>query len=312
VSATLFAPDQASFWLVDSGEGTQHQLLKKNLTPTKICKVFITHLHGDHCLGLPGLLAMRSMKHGTAPVEIYGPEGIRLLVETALQTTQTFLPFPLAFMELKAGQSYPALVRSGAWTAAAYPLQHRVPCWGFVFTEETPPKFSAEAALAAGVPRGAVIAELARGIRQELTLDDGTVVRRDSLLVRGPLGRKIVILGDTCDSQGIAEAAAGCDLLVHEATFHSSLQERAIASGHSTGPMAAQFAVAVQARQLVLTHFSQRHHTPGAEFTVADIVAESAQLYRGTLLAAADLMDVQVEPHKMNQQAAVTPLVPPR
>jgi ribonuclease Z len=142
------------------------------------------------------------------------------------------------------------------------------------------------------------------------------------------LGRKIVILGDTCDSQGIAEAASGCDvrsrfclsaltqvvsqLLVHEATFHSSLQERAIASGHSTGPMAAQFATAVQARQLVLTHFSQRHHTPGAEHTVADILAESAQHYGGTLVAAADLMDVQVEPHKMNQQAAGSPLVPPR
>lgn len=171
--------------------------------------------------------------------EIYGPEGIRLLVETALQTTQTFLPFALTFVELKAGQSYPALVRSGAWTAGAYPLKHRVPwcvlklrlqltslSWGFVFTEETPPKFSSEAALAAGVPRGSVIAELARGIRQELTLDDGTVVRRESLLVetklgaplltrtqvRGPLGRKIVILGDTCDSQGIAEAASGCDV----------------------------------------------------------------------------------------------------
>jgi ribonuclease Z len=155
---------------------------------------------------------MRSMKHGTAPIvrfstpahidsvqEIYGPEGIRLLVETALQTTQTFLPFAVVFVELNAGQSYPALVRSGAWTAAAYPLKHRVPwyvyqtlcaahltsvcSWGFVFAEETPPKFSADAALAAGVPRGPVIAELARGIRQELTLDDGTVVKRDSLLV---------------------------------------------------------------------------------------------------------------------------------
>jgi hypothetical protein len=119
-----------------------------------------------------------------------------LLVETALQTTQTFLPFTVAFVELKAGQSYPALVRSGAWMAAAYPLKHRVPwcvprmrqqltfsSWGFVFIEETPPKFSADAALAAGVPRGSVIAELARGIRQELTLADGTVVKRDSLLV---------------------------------------------------------------------------------------------------------------------------------
>ena len=107
--------------------------------------------------------------------------------------------------------------------------------------------------------------------------------------------RKLVMLGDTSDATGIAQAATGCDLLVHEATFHSSLADKAVLSGHSTGPMAAKFALGISARRLVLTHFSSRHTGEGVTPGVKEIEQETKEVFGNNVIAACDFMEVTVE-----------------
>ncbi len=120
-----------SYWLFDCGEGTQHRILNSPFKTPKIDKIFITHLHGDHIFGLPGLLCSRSMGGATEPLTLYGPKGLKQYVETVLSVSESYMTYPLNIIEIQAGQ----LFDDGELIVTAYPLDHRVECYGYRIEE---------------------------------------------------------------------------------------------------------------------------------------------------------------------------------
>jgi ribonuclease Z len=328
VACTILRLD-SSFWMFDAGEGTQVQLQRSMVRPGAIDKIFITHLHGDHAYGLPGVLCLigNARTFDEQPIDIYGPAGLRLFLRTALALSRARavpryrvhelhdIPFlhtqfarepppvrvvcaPHAPFELEGRDILPEpfasvdgssslqwrLVEEEHLAVRAAPLQHSVPCVGYVIREaDRPGKLRVDAVL----PRLEQNRELLRaeGVRdprkllrqvkalqpgEVLELPDGTCIREEDALEAPQPGRKVAILGDTCDASPIAQLARGADVVVHEATntymrdFDGAderrFRQQTFAHGHSTPRVAADFATDVGARALVLTHFSQRYH----------------------------------------------------
>lgn len=226
--------------------------------------MLITHLHADHCLGLAALLRSLAVAGHSHRVSVTGPEGIRALVETSHTITCSKIRFPVEYRELSADQlCHRDVVSFGGSGASrvdvtAHWLLHRVPSFGFVFSVPAQVRLDRAKAEALGVAPGPAFGRLARGIDEALA--DGTLVRSTDVTFELTPARKLVVLGDTCDSSAALEAAADCDLLVHEATFDSGLHAKAIERKHSTAQMAGQFAAAIRAKRMILTHFSVRYH----------------------------------------------------
>jgi len=314
-------------FLVDCGEGTRNQLRAAGLNTALISHIFITHLHGDHCFGIPGTLAaIAAARVGTPlasePIQIYGPPALHRLMLASFKAAGLQLSTPVILKtwvfdpakemapapvdpagQLRLGTQPPdqagvvpaeiartwqsvydsgtdQVVRQGltwttklpnGWTVTAAQLQHRMPCWGYVFEEpasvvERP--HSDTNATGNAVPRRRNVThhsdseeessgseeveerKIAPDAAAKLNTNQGRWVRP---------GRKMVLLGDTCDSSAILNLARGCDVLSHEATFQKGMEEKAAVATHSTSEQAGAFAKRVRAKNLVLTHFSGRY-----------------------------------------------------
>lgn len=251
-------------FLVDCGDGTQRRLLEAGISFARIRGVFVTHMHGDHVYGMVPLLAMISMiSPTTRELFVVGPVGIRKFVEETAASTQLFLRYELRFVELPHNVTQANVViptmENQPFEITACPLKHRVPCFGYIFREPSRRSFDSSVAQLKGI-RGADLGRLARG-EQVCNIATGEMVSRDDCLGNPVAGRVIIILGDTCGSESIAEALSGggCDLLVHECTYDETLKEKARDTGHSTSLDAGMFAKRVGAKLLVLTHFSARY-----------------------------------------------------
>lgn len=276
--------------LIDCGEATQHQCMRsRSVSLQKIDVVLLTHLHGDHCFGIFGLICTMAMGGRETPLRIVAPEGARRMVEVVL-TTQAggtpFEPFPIVWDELKADENADLSLESVGLTVAARPLEHRVPAFGYVLREaDREGALDAAKAMAAGA-RGPQLGALKRG--KDVRLDDGTVVRAADCTGATVPGRTLAVLQDTSNSDRALEAARGCDLLVHECTLHDAMRELAIERGHSTGRMAGEYAVRCGAKMLVLTHMSPRYKyrvdaAPDVDVCVEDLVAEAIDGCEGRL-----------------------------
>lgn len=282
-------PGRGGLWLFDCGEGTQHRLLATSLRPPQIRRVFVTHLHGDHVYGLPGLLTTLGMLGMERPVELHGPSGLADLVETTLRVSQSQCTFPMAVHELAPG----LVVRDRDLTVTCGELAHGVPSFGFRIEEAPRPgRLDAARAAALGVPDGPLLGILKAG--GTVGLPGGR--RIDGAALCGPPvpGRVLAVCGDSAPCEAAVELARDADLLVHEATFGEARREMAAARGHSTAAQAAEVARRAGVRRLVLTHFSARYQEGGAE-TVADLLAEARAVFPGTD-AAHDLLTVAVPP----------------
>ncbi len=293
VTAQALSLDSGGLILLDCGEATQHQLMRSGLRPGRIDRILITHLHGDHLYGLPGLLACMTIHERDAPVQLVGPLGIREFVATVLRISHTGLSFPLDIVELEAGR---ALDPCAELALSAHPLVHRVPCFGYCLAEAPRPgRFDPAKAASLRIPMGPLFGRLQDG--HAITLDDGSRVEPAQVCSPPRPGRRVVLLGDTEDASGIAAAARGCDVLVREVTYDASRADKARQWGHSTSAMTGSFAAEIGARELIITHFSSRY-TDGAygdQLTVADLVAETARHCPGTrVLAAGDLWGHEV------------------
>lgn len=257
-SAALRLPSH-SVWLFDAGEGTQHRLLDTPIKLNRIDRIFITHLHGDHTFGLAGLLSTRAYDGGVDPVTIYGPPGLRQMIECLFEWSSTRITYEIRYVEVEEGIVYD----DGQFSVEAAALEHRIPCFGYRIVErDRSGRLDAARLKEAGVPAGPLYGKLKAG--EDIVLADGrTVCSAD---VTGPCipGRIVTILGDTKPCGGALKLAQGADLLVHEATFEAGMEEKAAAYGHSTTVQAAETARQAGARKLVMTHFSSRYELEDA------------------------------------------------
>lgn len=276
---------RGALWLFDAGEGTQQQVLRSSLMqiPVRLSQlehIYITHLHGDHVFGLPGLLASRSSAQDIqTPVTIFGPPGLEEWLRVTLHLTGTGLRYPLTVQTVREGLIFEDDTRE----VYCRRLAHRIASYGYAVREKPRPgTFDAPQALALGIPPGPLYGRLKAG--ETLTLDDGRVVDGGTLVGPSRPGQTVVICGDTAPTQATIELALGADILVHEATFLKEQADRAVVAGHSTAAGAAQVARDAQVGTLILTHISARYESDSGT-RLGELLAEAQAIFPNTLLA---------------------------
>ncbi len=280
----------ARHWsLVDCAEGTQHRLLRTNLSPMSLRAIFITHLHGDHCYGLPGLLASAGMLGRTEPLTIVGPPPLRGMIECIMEASQLTLPYPIDWVAID------ALAHSDILPdlrVRATRLSHRIDCWAYSFMEAAVErKLDIDKLKAGGVPAGPAWGEIQQG--HNVVLDDGRAFVAEQFLLPPRRSRKVIIAGDNDTPELLALEAASADLLVHEATYTEAILHKVGPEPqHSSAAMVAHMAQGAQVPNLILTHFSPRYLDPkqanGKVLTLDDIEREARAHYTGNLALARD------------------------
>ena len=263
--------------LFDCGEGTQYRLLHAGLSRARIDAIFVTHLHGDHCYGLPGLLSTLALQQRTAPVTLVGPEGLRAMLEAIPGAAPADLSFPVRITEVGEGLAAAPVYDTDELTVTARPLEHRAFTVGFRLQERTRPgRFHPDRARDLGVPEGPAFARLQAG--ESVTVADGTTVRPEQVLGPPRPGIALAYVTDTrpCD-EGRA-LAEDVDLLYHDATFTDTLHARAVETGHSTAREAAAVARDAGADRLLLGHISARYDTPAPLAAEAQAVFSTAEV----------------------------------
>ena len=238
--------------LWDCGEGTQRQMMRY-ATGFNLSCIFVTHVHADHILGLPGLLRTLGLQGHGEPLQIFGPPRSASVLEDAVHLGTHRVPFPVTIRELEPGEE---VVRPG-YVVRTFPVSHGVPAVGLALMEpERLGRFDVERARALGVPEGPAFGMLHRGEAVEV---DGRTIDPADLVGPSRPGRKVVYTGDTRASRPVLEAARNADLLIHDATFGDEEVERARETGHATAREAARLARRAEVRDLVLTHLSARY-----------------------------------------------------
>jgi len=278
--------------LFDCGEATQHQLLRTSLSLSKLRRIFISHLHGDHCFGLFGLLGSRSMDGSTTPLTIFGPPGLRTMIDAVLQASSTHIAYPMEVHEVAPDGG--RVIDDEAMTVDAVPLTHRVTSLAWSMRErERPGQFNVEAARSAGVPEGPMFGRLQRG--EAVELEDGRRVAPDDVTGPSRPGRRILIAGDNASPAALFEQAEGADVAVHEATYTEPvLTTLGDDRGHSTAARVASAAQRHGVRNLILTHFSPRYADHGDGQTIDDVRHEALHHFDGGLYLANDFDRISI------------------
>ena len=247
--------------LFDCGEGTQYRLLHADLNRARVDAIFITHLHGDHCYGLPGLLSTLALQQRSDPMTLVVPPGGRAMLEAIPGGGPDEVPFPLRIREMGADLTHAVVYDTDEVAVEARPLDHRTFAMGFRLEERARPgRFDPEAARALGVPEGPAFGQLQDG--EAVTAVDGTTVQPDQVLGPPRPGISFAYVTDTRPCDGGRALAADADLLYHDATFADAHEERAETTGHSTARQAATVAQDAGARRLLLGHLSARYPDP--------------------------------------------------
>lgn len=278
--------ERNAIWLFDCGEATQHQMMKAKISLAKLEKIFITHLHGDHLFGLPGVLTTRSLMQNMSPMTLYGPKGIKQFIDTVINISSSWLTYPLEIIEIEQPM---VLFDDGQFRVNCAALSHRVPCFGYRIVEhDVSNKLDVAKLSQQGIEAGSYYADLKRG--KTVTLDDGRVIDGKAYWGEVKLGRKLAILGDTIPCDAAIELAHEVDVLVHEATQKHELQDKANSRGHSTTIEAANIARQSQAKKLIITHISPRYRLTDNP----SIIAQCRQVFANSEIAT-DFYQVEIE-----------------
>jgi ribonuclease Z len=269
--------------MFDCGEGVQRQMIKAKVGFTKKMKIFITHMHGDHVLGLPGLLQTMALLGRERKLEIYGPYGIKRFFEGIRETVQFVLTFPVEIHEI---DDIGVVCKEKEYTVNAIWANHVITSLAYALVEKPRPgKFYPEKAKRLGIPEGPLWSKLQHGHR--IKLPNGKIIKPEDVTGPHRSGRKIVYTGDTRPFKDLVKFAAYADLLIHDATLDDDLAERAEEDGHSTPSQAARNAKKAKAKKLILMHISARYGDASVH------LEQARRIFKNTLVAE-DFMKVEI------------------
>ncbi len=252
--ALIFKYIYNNVWLFDCGEATQHQILKTNIKFSKINKIFITHLHGDHIFGLPGLLTTKSLNSSKDILEIYGNKNLKKYINMSINLSKSYISFPIKFIEIKEG----IIFDDKKIKISCFPLNHTLECFGFRIDEyKKNGKLNCNKLIKDGINPGPVYKYLKQG---KSILFNGRIINGFDYLGPSKKGKSIVILGDTAPLENICSYLMNVDILIHESTLDFYLSKKANSRGHSTNIQAAKIAKKYNVKKLIITHFSARYN----------------------------------------------------
>jgi len=274
---------EGEIFLFDCGEGTQVQIRKARLRWGPIKKIFISHMHGDHLTGLMGIMMSLQMSSAHSTLSLYGPEGLEEYVRMSIRLMHTYINYELVINEVTEG----IICDEKEYQVICAPLEHRVYTIGYALIEkDRPGKFDVEKAKKLNIPPGPLFRKLQSG--ENITLEDGTLIRPEDVLGPPKKGRKIAYCLDTRPCENAQRLAQGADVLIYDGTFHEEHGENAHRTGHSTWVEAAQLARQADVKKLVLTHFSPRYSDP-------ERLPSAYQSIFPDVVMAHDLMELQVD-----------------
>jgi ribonuclease Z len=270
-TSALFVGREGDRMLFDCGEGTQRQMMRFG-TGFDVDHLFVTHLHGDHVLGIPGLVQTMDFNERSDPLAIHVPAGTRREVESLVGVAGGRPDFPVRIDTVEAGA---VALSADAYEVRAFETDHDARSVGYALVEaERKGRFDRERAEELGVPVGPKFQRLHAG--DPVELEDGTVVEPDQVVGEPRPGRTVAYTGDTRPASATVEAADGADLLVHDATFASDNADRAARTAHSTATQAAEVANRAGADRLALVHVSSRYAGD-----VSPVEREAAEAFEG-------------------------------
>lgn len=259
--------------LFDCGEGTQRQFQQSGLSYMATQKIFLSHLHGDHVFGLPGLLKTMQLNERTSPLQIYGPRGLSELMEVLGRIANVKGQFDVQWREVRDGETIPG----DGYRVEARKMNHNVLDLAYAYQEDgRPGRFNKARALELGVPEGPSFRRLQMG--EAVTAKTGGTVRPEDVLGAGRPGRRVVVTGDTGPCEALVEIAKSADLLISEATYCNDMAARAQEYGHMTAAWAADTARRAGVRELWLTHISPRYVTPEQHRTEASRIFPATRI----------------------------------
>jgi ribonuclease Z len=277
---------EAEWLLFDCGEGTQVQIARAGLSPSRLSAVFITHLHGDHFNGLAGLLSTMGLDRRTRNLGLIGPRGISEYLDLLERLRVLFLTYPIKLAEYSSLPQLTIVHETAEYTVSGRALDHRLFALGYRIDERPRlGRFDVQKARALGVPEGPLWGRLQSG--EDVRLDGKNVVRSSDVMGPPRPGKSIAYCLDTRPCAMSVELARDVDLLIHEATYTEEFAGDAQTYGHSTAAQAARTARDAGARQLLITHFSSRYSDP------TPLLEEARAIFPDTVLAE-DLVEIEV------------------
>ena len=262
---------EGEVFLFDCGEGTQRQMMINSLSISKVRAIFLSHIHGDHTLGVAGLVRTMALNKRTSPLDIFIPSGGMHGIKALIGFDGAEIPYRIEIKPLKGGTIY----RGKGFSVSAFRLEHQLETYGFAFKEDDRIRFNKERAAKAGL-KGAMYSELLK--RGSMSVN-GKIIKLKDITTTEP-GRKVVYATDTRPTRSAVTAAKGASILIHEATYASEFRELARERKHSTSEEAATVAKRAGAKRLLLTHISARYKD------TRKLLADARKVFKDTEVAA--------------------------
>jgi len=282
--SSVFVKREGDAFLFDAGEGTQRQMMQFG-TGFDVSDVFVTHVHGDHVLGLPGLVQTWDFNDRSEPVTIHTPRGTAERLRQLIHAIGRPSGFSVTVSEVSPGET---VVERDEYAVNAFRTEHRTASVGYALVEDDRKgRFNREKAEELGVPVGPKFSELHAG--NPVELEDGTIVEPEQVVGDPRPGRTVVYTGDTRPTDATVDAAEGADLLIHDATFANDAADRAQDTGHSTAGEAGRVARKAGVRRLVLTHISSRYAGD-----VSALAEHAKAAFTGRTIVAHDGLELDV------------------
>jgi len=294
-SVALVFKNKNKIWLWDCGEGTQQQIQKTSLKLSKLEKIFISHLHGDHLFGLPGLLASRGLRGGKnqSKVQIFGPEDLDIYLKETLNITKTYIPYEIEIKIIPPNLSEGIIWEDEDYIVRYTEVNHNMKTYAYSVEEKKDKShFLIDKARRLNIPPGPIYRILKEGKTAELP--NGRIFQGKDFVNEIRKGRKIVFCGDTLYCENLLHLAKGADLLIHEATFSQKEESLAMRNFHSTTTIAAKVAKEAQVKQLILTHISPRYSSNNKLTITERALLVEAQCVFPQAILAEDFMEYEV------------------